>query len=142
MSEQPTRDDRPAGPGTGPGPRPGPAGVLEPWWQAYRELGLSPDAHDGDTVRRAYRRAVRQHPPDRDPEGFRRVRAAYERLGDPERGAREALLHPAPLVPPPAPDVAPAPEAERLSLTVLRRLTVRALDARALLGEPSTEQPR
>jgi|GEM_PF-6842401 len=31
-------------------------------------------------IRRAYMKAVRAHPPERDPEGFQRVRAAYELL--------------------------------------------------------------
>jgi hypothetical protein len=35
-----------------------------------------------DTIRRAYLRGVRAHPPERDPEGFRRIRDAYELLKD------------------------------------------------------------
>jgi hypothetical protein len=33
-----------------------------------------------DELRRAYLRAVKAHSPERDPEGFQRVRAAYELL--------------------------------------------------------------
>ena len=33
---------------------------------------------DSATARRAYLRLLKQHPPERDPEGFKRVRAAYE----------------------------------------------------------------
>lgn len=50
----------------------------------YRILGVEPDA-DADAVRKAYLRAVRRHPPERDPEGFSRVRRAYELLSDPAR---------------------------------------------------------
>ncbi len=45
----------------------------------YIVLGVSMDADD-DAVRQAYVDAVRRHPPERDPDGFRRVRAAYERI--------------------------------------------------------------
>lgn len=48
--------------------------------EARATLGVSP-SDDAAAVRRAYRRAVGDHPPDRDAEGFQRVRAAYERLG-------------------------------------------------------------
>ena len=34
-------------------------------------------------LKRAYRAAVRRHPPDRDPDGFKRVREAYTLLSDP-----------------------------------------------------------
>ena len=44
-------------------------------------LGLSTSV-SADTIRRAYLRAVRAHPPERDPEGFRRIRDAYELLKD------------------------------------------------------------
>jgi hypothetical protein len=42
-------------------------------------LGLSGDPTPAD-VRRAYLRQVKAHPPERDPEGFRRVREAFELL--------------------------------------------------------------
>ena len=47
--------------------------------QACALLGVAPDA-DPETLRRAYLRAVKLTPPERDPEGFMRVRAAYELL--------------------------------------------------------------
>jgi DnaJ domain len=55
----------------------------------YGLLGVSPDASDDD-IRHAYRALAREHHPDANPEdargdGFRRVAAAYEILGD-ERG--------------------------------------------------------
>jgi hypothetical protein len=57
----------------------------------FATLGVSPDA-DPDAVRDAYRAALRAHPPERDPEGFKRLRAAYEVLRDPEQRARAAAL--------------------------------------------------
>ncbi len=47
----------------------------------YKVLNVSLD--DGDAViRRRYLEAVRRFPPDRCPEDFRRVRDAYELIGD------------------------------------------------------------
>ncbi|MBI4956199.1 MAG: hypothetical protein HY908_29545 [Myxococcales bacterium] len=43
--------------------------------EALRELGIDAGADDA-SVRRAYLRAVRRHSPERDPEGFLRVRQA------------------------------------------------------------------
>lgn len=51
-------------------------------------LGLSPDEHDDDVIRKAYLNCLRAHPPDRDPEGFQRVRKAYDELR-----SGEARLH-------------------------------------------------
>ena len=51
---------------------------------AYRTLGLDPGA-DPDSVRRAYREAVKRVHPDTDggdEEAFKRVNAAYDRLTD------------------------------------------------------------
>jgi len=67
----------------------------------YEVLGLPRDADDA-AVRRAWREAVRRHPPDADPEGFRRARQAYEMLRD--AAARASLrLRASPRLP----DVAP-----------------------------------
>src|SRR5438094_8911700 len=43
-------------------------------------------------VRHAYRQQVRAHPPERDPEGFKRVREAYEVLRSPRKRAEITLL--------------------------------------------------
>ena len=43
-------------------------------WQI---LGIAPTS-DEATIKQAYAARIREHRPDRDPEGFRRVRAAYE----------------------------------------------------------------
>ena len=44
-----------------------------PWSQ----LGLEP-TNDTRTIRRAYRQRLPEHPPETDPEGFKRLRQAYE----------------------------------------------------------------
>jgi hypothetical protein len=83
--------------------------------EALVELGLDPaDRHDEGTVRRAYLRGVKVRKPETDPEGFRRLREAYEllRVFGPAL-ARQA----APDVPavelrsdsPPPPDLPPPP---------------------------------
>ena len=48
----------------------------------YEVLGLPPDA-DEVGVRRRYLQLVRQHPPEREPERFAELRAAYDQLRDP-----------------------------------------------------------
>lgn len=48
----------------------------------YRVLGVSETA-SLDEIKRAYFTQVRAHPPERDPDGFKAIRAAYERLKTP-----------------------------------------------------------
>jgi len=50
-----------------------------------------------DAVRAAYLEAVRRHPPDRDPEGFQRIRSAYDAIRDAERRLAHRLFGPPPL---------------------------------------------
>jgi curved DNA-binding protein CbpA len=45
----------------------------------YQVLGIERDATEAE-IKRAYFTRVREHPPERDPDGFKRVRAAYEQL--------------------------------------------------------------
>lgn len=59
----------------------------DPW----ETLGVSPTATE-DNIRAAYLLKVKQHPPDRSPEQFERIRDAYEALRDPRRRARHLLL--------------------------------------------------
>jgi curved DNA-binding protein CbpA len=59
----------------------------------YTVLGVDRTASEAD-VRRGYLEMVRQHPPDRDPEGFRAVRKAYEQLCDPVARLESQLFHP------------------------------------------------
>lgn len=54
----------------------------------YLILGLARDADD-ETVHAAYLRAVKACPPERDPQRFEVLRAAYEAL----RTRRERLAH-------------------------------------------------
>ena len=59
----------------------------------YERLGVPPEA-SAEEIKRAYYRSVRHHPPERDPEGFRAVREAWETLGDPRtRRQYDTLLH-------------------------------------------------
>ena len=62
----------------------------------FTVLGLEETADD-EAVRAAYLAGVRKSPPDRDPEGFRRIREAYEVLQDHERRLALRLFGPPPL---------------------------------------------
>lgn len=44
-------------------------------------LGVAPTASDDD-VRKAWLEGVRAHPPEKDPEGFKRIRTAYDAIKD------------------------------------------------------------
>jgi curved DNA-binding protein CbpA len=61
-------------------------------------LGVSQDAGE-EEIRAAYVRKVKEHPPDRSPEEFERIRDAYDSLRDPRRRMREGLLSVDPFVP-------------------------------------------
>ncbi len=45
----------------------------------YKTLGLERTATAAE-IKQAYFALVREHSPERDPEGFKRIRAAYEKL--------------------------------------------------------------
>lgn len=62
----------------------------------FAVLGIEETAGD-EAVRTAYLAAVRRSPPDRDPEGFQRIREAYEAVRDEERRLALRLFGPAPL---------------------------------------------
>jgi curved DNA-binding protein CbpA len=64
----------------------------------YAVLGLDRRASDAE-IKRAYFRLVRDFPPEREPEKFQEIRAAYESLRTPESRARADLFV---LQPPPA----------------------------------------
>jgi len=57
----------------------------------YTVLGVSPEAPPAE-IRAAYFALVRAHPPERDAEGFKRIRAAYEQLRSPRKRAELTLL--------------------------------------------------
>ena len=61
--------------------------IDDPW----AVLGLAPGAGD-DGLRAAYLKKVREHPPDRAPREFERVRDAYQALEDPARRATLELF--------------------------------------------------
>lgn len=63
----------------------------------FTVLGVEETADD-EAVRAAYLAAVRKSPPDRDPEGFRRIREAYEALRDNEHRMALRLFGPPPLM--------------------------------------------
>ena len=62
----------------------------------FAVLGLEETADD-EAVRAAYLRALRASPPDRAPEGFRRIRAVYEALRDTDSRLALRLFGPLPL---------------------------------------------
>ena len=49
---------------------------------SHQILELKSDA-TAEEIRKAYLSLVRQHPPDRDPDKFRDIHAAYQMLNDP-----------------------------------------------------------
>jgi len=77
----------------------------------YQVMGI-PFTATEEEIRRTYFGLVREHPPERDPAQFRRVRSAYEILRDPVRRAEWDLfvaLQPPPSLPSrrrPKPDLA------------------------------------
>jgi hypothetical protein len=94
--------------------------VLDLFSRAREVLEVGPE-EDAAAVKRAYRRKVHAHPPDTDPEGFRRVRGAFELLSDPGAHAEAILLRPTPAVaaPPALAPRAPLPPGA-LPLAILR----------------------
>lgn len=48
----------------------------------YEVLGIDEEA-SGKEVKKAFFRKVREHPPEQDPEGHKRIREAYDVLSDP-----------------------------------------------------------
>ena len=101
--------------------------------EAFARLGLDGSA-DAAAIKRAYRRAALAHPPDTNPDGFREVRAAYERLADPWRDARARLLSPTCYAAPPAFAERKPIERHALALDLLRSIVARA-ELRLVLGE-------
>ena len=65
--------------------------MLKPFLNARTTLGVSL-TDDASEIKRAYRRAVAEHPPDRDPDGFRRIREAYELLSAPLKRAESMFF--------------------------------------------------
>jgi len=61
-------------------------------------LGVNQDAGE-EEIRTAYVRKVKEHPPDRSPEEFERIRDAYASLRDPRRRMRDRLVSVDPFAP-------------------------------------------
>lgn len=61
--------------------------------EPHEILGLEPDAGEAE-IRRRYLELVREFPPDRAPERFTAIHAAYEALRDPARRLEVQLFHP------------------------------------------------
>ena len=59
----------------------------------FQILGISPDSSEG-AVRARYLELVKQFPPERDPDKFREIRAAFEASKDPLAVARNLLIPP------------------------------------------------
>ncbi len=113
--------------------------LTEVFAQARAVLAVT-KAADKATIKRAYRKKVIEHAPDQDPEGFQRVRAAYEVLSNPFPTAKERLFHQLPHVPPPQ-IPQPQPPVEAVVLALLRQVVGR-LPAADLLGPLCTPKPR
>jgi curved DNA-binding protein CbpA len=58
----------------------------------YRVLGVSRQATD-EEIRRAYFNLVRTYPPEKDPDKFKEIRAAYDALKDRAARVKTYLLH-------------------------------------------------
>ncbi len=61
-------------------------------------LGVNQDAGE-EQIRAAYLSKVKEHPPDRSPEEFERIRDAYDSLRDPRRRMRASLISVDPVAP-------------------------------------------
>ena len=58
----------------------------------FTVLGVTDEADDGE-IRRRYLALVREFPPDRAPERFQELRAAYDALSDERKRLETTLLH-------------------------------------------------
>lgn len=90
-----------------------PAAGLAPYSDPYLTLGVARTASP-EQIKDAYFGKVREHPPERDPETFKAIRAAYDRLRNAARRLETDML----LVQ--APDLPTDLSAPRLDLEVHR----------------------
>ena len=63
----------------------------EPYTNPYEVLGI-PLTASAAAVKQAYFALVRTHPPEREPEVFKQIRAAYERVRDPSARLETDML--------------------------------------------------
>jgi curved DNA-binding protein CbpA len=85
-------------------PEPSPAVQNPRRMDPYALLGVAPSA-TLEEIKRAYFAQVRAHPPERDPEAFKQIRAAYDQLKTPEKRFESDMLR---LEPWPEPDLPPS----------------------------------
>jgi curved DNA-binding protein CbpA len=64
---------------------------MKPYVDPYDILGLDRTAN-ATQIKQAYFEQVRAHPPEREAQVFKRIRAAYERLRDPEQRTETDML--------------------------------------------------
>ena len=64
---------------------------MDPYSDPYPVLGIARTA-TADDIKQAYFALVRQHPPERDAEMFKSIRAAYERLRFPDKRTETDML--------------------------------------------------
>jgi hypothetical protein len=93
----------------------------------YEILGLSPDSDD-TAIRKRYLDLVKEHPPERSPEKFRAIRAAYDQLRDVTTRVRGRLFEPksSRTIDPLIEEVACQTPRRRLSLKALIAMTRRS----------------
>ena len=65
--------------------------MSKPYVDPYSELGIARTATPAE-IRQAYFALVRAFPPEREPQKFKRIRAAYEQLRDAERRLETDML--------------------------------------------------
>jgi curved DNA-binding protein CbpA len=70
----------------------------------YTILGVGHTA-SLEEIKKAYFALVRQHPPEKDPDAFKQIRAAYEQLRDPRQRQQTDLLSWQTWIEPPLGDV-------------------------------------
>ena len=70
----------------------------------YTILGVGHTA-SLEEIKKAYFALVRQHPPEKDPDAFKQIRAAYEQLRDPRQRQQTDLLSWQTWIEPPLPDI-------------------------------------
>lgn len=63
----------------------------EPYTDPFLTLGI-PRTASTDQIKDAYFGLVREHPPEREPDQFKVIRAAYDRLRTPERRLEAEML--------------------------------------------------
>jgi len=73
--------------------------MAQPYTDPYTVLSLARTASAAE-IKQAYFKLVRTYPPEREPEMFKRIRAAYEQLKNPERRAETDMLLLQPWIPP------------------------------------------